>query len=417
MTQKIPSSTLARQTQIQAVAGGAVNSPAATLSGYWGLDQTLTGSINGNAGTATALATTRKIAGQDFNGTQDVSFNSDAVSEGSTNQYFTTTRARGAIATPSVASASGGGNLTYNSTSGVLTFTPPDLSGYLTTSSASSTYAPKASPEFTGTVGTQNLTVSSQGNGTSYALSLANGTYKWANTINGSNNLAWNAIYVGTDYGSKMVLKPSGDLSIEGAYYGDGSHLTGISAPVTSVNGQTGDAKVFGLYENNSGSPIYRSSNYYYKGIELTGTYVGDYFSGTGFNFTGMTVRGFTSAVYSYGGCCGGGAAGWSTTFYLDFTQAFCDAYMPGYTPRELRYVVVKQTGYTVAWQGQPQTATWTGNNPNVGHTEVITTYTPAVSTASAYITFNSENIVFINGRYSPTAWTSTLTISAYFAY
>jgi hypothetical protein len=413
MTQKIPSSTLARQTRIQAVAGGAVNSPAATLSGYWGLDQTLTGSINGNANTATTLQYTRKIAGQDFNGGQDVSFNSDAVSEGSTNQYFTTSRARGAIATPSVASASGGGNLTYNSTSGVLTFTPPDLSGYLTTSSASSTYAPKASPEFTGTVGTQNLTVSSQGNGTSYALSLANGTYKWANTINSSNNLAWNAIYVGTDYGSKMVLKPTGDLSIEGAYYGDGSHLTGISAPVTSVNTLTGAVVVSSLYDGVSGS--YRSTQNFYKSVNLTGTYVGDYFSGTGLNYTGMTVRGFTSAVYS--SCCGGGGVGWSTTFYLDFTQAFCDVYMPGYTPREIRHVVVKQTGYAVAWVGQAQTATWAITGGLSVPTQTISTQNAWSSTASAYITFNSGDIVFVNGRYSPTAWTSTLTVYVYFAY
>jgi hypothetical protein len=182
MTQKIPSSTLARQTQIQAVAGGAVNSPAATLSGYWGLDQTLTGSINGNAGTATTLQYTRKIAGQDFNGSQDVSFNSDAVSEGSTNQYFTTARARGAIATPSVAAASGGGNLTYSSSTGVLTFTPPNLSGYLTTSTASSTYAPLNGATFTATITVP--TIDAQG-----ALNSDSGAVRWYIPGSSTNNI------------------------------------------------------------------------------------------------------------------------------------------------------------------------------------------------------------------------------------
>jgi hypothetical protein len=410
MTQKIPSSALKNQTVI--TSAGTSGSPA-SLAGYWQLNQTLKGSIDGNAGTATSLKDTRKIAGQDFNGTQDVSFNSDAVGEGSTNQYFTTARARSSIATPSVASASGGGNLTYNSTSGVLTFTPPDLSGYLTTSSASSTYAPKASPEFTGTVGTQNLTVASQGNGTSYALSLANGTYKWANTINSSNNLAWNAIYVGTDYGSKMVLKPSGDLSIEGAYYGDGSHLTGISAPVTSVNTLTGAVVVSSLYDSISSS--YRSTQNFYKSVNLEGTYVGDYFSGSGLNYTGMTVRAFTSALYSNCGCPP--ISDWRTTFYLDFTQAFCDRYMPGYTPKEIRQVVVKQTGSAVAWIGQAQTATWAITSALSVSTQTISTQNAWSSTASAYITFSTGNYVFVNGRYSPTAWSTTLNVSVFFAY
>ena len=411
MTQKIPSSTLARQTTIQAVAGGSVNSPAATLSGYWGLDQTLTGSISGLAGTATALAATHKIAGQDFNGTQDVSFNSDAVSEGSTNQYFTTARARSAIASPSVASASGGGNLTYNSTSGVLTFTPPDLSGYLTSSSASSTYAPLASPDFTGTVGTQNLTVKSQGNGVSYALSLANGTYRWDESLDTNNTLTWVPFNVGTAQGTKMSLSTVGDLTIPGSYYGDGSHLTGISAPVTSVNTLTGAVVVSSLYDSISSSylPTYK----FYKSVSLQGYYVGDYFSGTGLSATGMTVRAFNSALYNTG-CCG--SSGWQVIFYLDFTQAFCDAYMPGYTPREIRHVSIKQNGYGVAWVGQAQSATWAITSGLVSFNQTVGT-TAWSSTATAYMTFNTDNIVFVNSRYSPTAWSSTLQISVYFAY
>lgn len=55
---------------------------------------------------------------------------SDAVPEGSTNLYFTTARARNSVDATQ--------NLTYNSTTGV--FTGPDLSGYLTSSTAASTY-------------------------------------------------------------------------------------------------------------------------------------------------------------------------------------------------------------------------------------------------------------------------------------
>jgi hypothetical protein len=50
------------------------------------------GSTTGNAATATALQTARTINGTSFDGTANISFDSDAVSEGSSNQYFTNAR-------------------------------------------------------------------------------------------------------------------------------------------------------------------------------------------------------------------------------------------------------------------------------------------------------------------------------------
>jgi len=52
MPRRLPSSALDTQSQITAVSGS-LASPQGTLSGYWKLDQTLTGDITGNAGTAT----------------------------------------------------------------------------------------------------------------------------------------------------------------------------------------------------------------------------------------------------------------------------------------------------------------------------------------------------------------------------
>ena len=51
-----------------------------------------TGDITGNSATATALATARTINGVSFDGTANISFNSDSVSEGSSNLYFTNER-------------------------------------------------------------------------------------------------------------------------------------------------------------------------------------------------------------------------------------------------------------------------------------------------------------------------------------
>jgi DNA uptake protein ComE-like DNA-binding protein len=85
------------------LAGGTVSGPI-----------TASGGVVGNASTATALQTARTINGVSFNGTANISFNADAVAEGSTNQYFTTARAR--------ASISAAGDLSYNPTTGVISF-------------------------------------------------------------------------------------------------------------------------------------------------------------------------------------------------------------------------------------------------------------------------------------------------------
>lgn len=74
---------------------------------------TVTGSLIGNASTATSLETARTINGQSFNGTANITFGTDSVSEGSTNQYYTNTRARNSVSvTPSKA-------LTYTASTGV----------------------------------------------------------------------------------------------------------------------------------------------------------------------------------------------------------------------------------------------------------------------------------------------------------
>ena len=50
------------------------------------------GNVTGNADTATALATARTINGTSFDGSANISFDTDSVSEGSSNLYFTNSR-------------------------------------------------------------------------------------------------------------------------------------------------------------------------------------------------------------------------------------------------------------------------------------------------------------------------------------
>lgn len=69
------------------------------------------GDLTGNADTATALASSVTINGVSFDGTDDVIIDTDDVSEGSTNLYFTNDRARAAV--------SAGSGLSYDSGTGV----------------------------------------------------------------------------------------------------------------------------------------------------------------------------------------------------------------------------------------------------------------------------------------------------------
>jgi hypothetical protein len=50
------------------------------------------GSTTGNAATATALATARTISGVSFNGTANITLDTDDIGEGSSNLYFTNSR-------------------------------------------------------------------------------------------------------------------------------------------------------------------------------------------------------------------------------------------------------------------------------------------------------------------------------------
>ena len=102
----------------------------------------LTGAVTGNADTATALATGRNFSltgdvtasAVSFDGTGAVALTTvidsgginhlktDDLPEGSSNLYHTTARARGAI---SVTDAGGDGSASYNSSTGVITYTGP----------------------------------------------------------------------------------------------------------------------------------------------------------------------------------------------------------------------------------------------------------------------------------------------------
>ena len=87
-----------------------------------GTDTTGNYMVNVSAGTGISVSHTQ---GEGSTATVSLNATTDNVSEGSTNLYHTTARARGAI---SVTDNGGDGSLSYNSTTGVITYTGPSSS-------------------------------------------------------------------------------------------------------------------------------------------------------------------------------------------------------------------------------------------------------------------------------------------------
>ena len=82
-------------------------------------NNSFTGDITGNSATSTILATARTINGVSFNGSANISFNTDSVAEGSSNLYFTNERVDDRVDDLLVAGT--GISLTYNDGSNTLT--------------------------------------------------------------------------------------------------------------------------------------------------------------------------------------------------------------------------------------------------------------------------------------------------------
>ena len=76
----------------------------------------VTSALVGNSSTATALQTARTINGTSFDGTGNISFDTDAVSEGSSNLYYTQARFNSALSGKSTSDLSEGTNLYYTDT-------------------------------------------------------------------------------------------------------------------------------------------------------------------------------------------------------------------------------------------------------------------------------------------------------------
>ena len=90
-----------------------------TLPSTTGTIALTSSNITGNSATATALQNARTISGVSFDGTSNITLDTDDIGEGSTNKYFTAERVDDQVNT--LLTAGSGITLTYDDAAGTLT--------------------------------------------------------------------------------------------------------------------------------------------------------------------------------------------------------------------------------------------------------------------------------------------------------
>jgi len=192
---------------------GAYNSTTGVIS-----IPTNTNQLTNGAGFATTSYVDSAVAGKD---------NTDEITEGTTNLYFTQARAR--------ASISVSGSLSYNSSTGVLSYTAPTTvssftndAGYITSSAS-----------ITGNAATATKLQSAR------TISLT-GDVTGSVSFDGSANasitatIAANSVALGTDTTGDYVATVSAGTGISVSGSGEGAGVTVTNTGVTSFNGGTG---------------------------------------------------------------------------------------------------------------------------------------------------------------------------------
>jgi hypothetical protein len=193
MPRRLPSSALNTQSVITAIAGS-LASPAATLSGYWKLDQKLTGDITDNAGTATKWANKVVVNGTDLDGaTTPVTISVNTTSIGTSGTYYPTFVPTN---TAGNQQASTHASLSYNPNTGYLSATRFVGSGAGLTNIVTS-IAVNGATAATGAVAIS--TVASAVSGTGVTVSAATGavTFSIGQAVATSSDVQFGSIGVG----------------------------------------------------------------------------------------------------------------------------------------------------------------------------------------------------------------------------
>ncbi len=277
------------------VVGGTITSTGA-ITANGGVTGNLTGNVTGTVSsisnhdtgdlsegsnlyhtTARARAAISATGSLSYNSTTGVmSFtqgNTDTISEGSTNLYHTTARARGSI---SVTDAGGDGSLSYNSTSGVITYTGPSAAqvrahfsagsgiGISNGTISHSDTSAQASVNGSGRTYIQDITLDTYGHVT--GLSTATETVVNTNTTysaGGGLSLS-GTTFSHTDTSSQGSVNNSSGTVIQDVTLDGYGHITGLSS--VNLDGRyytesESDSRF--AYKAGSGSQNFSAANLY----------------------------------------------------------------------------------------------------------------------------------------------------------
>lgn len=275
-TSAIPNASLANSAVTVGTTSISLGASSTTLAGLTSVTSTgFTGALTGNADTATKLATARAIQGVNFDGSASITVvtagtgitvtgtavavdstiatksyvdtavagkdNSDEITEGSTNLYFTNARARSAI--------SASGSLSYNSSTGVISYTTPSTSGisegtnlYYTDArargavsfTAGSGAYNSSTGVFTIPTNTNQLTNGAGFVTSSGVTSVATGNGLTGGTITSTGTLSLSGSYTGT-WAVTGAITATGEVT---AYYSDANlkkDIVEITNPIEKV--------------------------------------------------------------------------------------------------------------------------------------------------------------------------------------
>ena len=201
-------------------------------------DNDLTYNANTNTLTVTNITGTASAA------TQAVNLNNhstDDLSEGSSNLYFTDTRSRDAISVTAAGTPSGAGSLSYDSSTGQLTFTPAAAVGEPTTISVNDESSDTTCFPLFGTAATGSIAPKT---GSNLTFNSADGTLTANNFSGGGANLS----NLDADNLSSGSL-PSARLS--------GSYANTVTIGDVRIGAWTGGATYKGIFHTSQGGAAY----------------------------------------------------------------------------------------------------------------------------------------------------------------
>jgi len=346
-TQTVPSTTV----NTGATGYTAANLVVGTLTGN--VTGNVTGSLTGNATTATTLATSRNISGVAFDGSANITLDTDDIGEGSSNLYHTSERVADVVGAMVSSNTESGISVTYDDSDNTLDFNVADPTIALTgdvTGSATMTDLGNVSISTSQAADSVDLGTHTTGN---YVDNVTGGT---GVTVTGSAGEGWEpAISIGQAVATSSNVTfadvaATGNVTITGNLTVNGSQTTVNSSTlsVTDLNiivgkdastlaATDGAGLTFGAHGSaptftwDNGNARLSANKQIYSSGGFVGNVTGNA-SGTAATVTGAAQTAITS-VGTLTGLAVSGAATTSYTTIGSSAKAFRNIYMHSSAP------------------------------------------------------------------------------------